>query len=88
MVSLYIPLLVHTDGENFRASPEKKHKAVVVSSDSEVYVLVIKSYQPLLTAHSSEILKSAPSPSKKRVQKALPTPGSKEFELLPPVSIA
>lgn len=43
--------------------------------------------QPIVVSDSSDVEVTGPSSSKKRVRKSPPTPGTEEFELLPPVSI-
>jgi hypothetical protein len=89
-VSLRIPdnPLVLAD-ENYRASDKKKRKAIVISSDSsDVYDLFIQNFSSLPHARVSEVLEIPPSPSKKRARNALPQPGSKEFDLFPPVSFS
>ena len=70
---------------------QKKRKVhpVDLSDSSEMYVFQICMLPPsVILCYSSEIIEPPVTPSNKRFKKTPPSPGTPEFDLLPPVSLA
>jgi hypothetical protein len=67
----------------------RKKRKDHLSDSSEMYVFQIHMLPPsVILCCSSEIIEPPVTPSNKRFKKTPPSPGTPDFDLLPPVSLA